>query len=147
MLREDKEKVFNIDSSAISMDISSYLGGYGCDKSYDYICTKLFLELINKFDIVVTDRLHIGICATKLGKRVLLIDNSYKKLSEVYKNSLYKFPNVKLTTVDDLSHDIEEMKNIKYEKNQYDFSIPSFTEFMTQYASFENEYGIERRFW
>lgn len=147
LLREDKEKVFNIDSSAISMDISSYLGGYGCDKSYDYICTKLFLELINKFDIVVTDRLHIGICATKLGKRVLLIDNSYKKLSEVYKNSLYKFPNVKLTTVDDLSHDIEEMKNIKYEKNQYDFSIPSFTEFMTQYASFENEYGIERRFW
>lgn len=85
LLREDKEKVFNIDSSAISMDISSYLGGYGCDKSYDYICTKLFLELINKFDIVVTDRLHIGICATKLGKRVLLIDNSYKNFQKYIK--------------------------------------------------------------
>ena len=148
LLREDKEKIINILSDDIqTIDASSYLGGFGCDKSYAYLCTKLFLEIIDKFDIIVTDRLHVGICATKLGKQVLLLDNSYKKLSEVYKNSLYKFPNVKLTTVDDLSHDIEEMKNIKYEKNQYDFSIPSFTEFMTQYASFENEYGIERRFW
>jgi exopolysaccharide biosynthesis predicted pyruvyltransferase EpsI len=50
--------------------------------------SKLFFTGIDTADIVVTDRLHIGICAALLGKEVFLVDNSYRKVSGVYENSM-----------------------------------------------------------
>ena len=149
LLREDKEKNINILSDDIqTIDASSYLGGFGCDKSYAYLCTKLFLEIIDKFDIIVTDRLHVGICATKLGKQVLLLDNSYKKLSEVYNYSLNKFENVQLSSIETLNSDIKKVKsNIDKQSTKNDFAVSTLEDFMCQYASFDNTYGIERRFW
>lgn len=149
LLREDKEKIVNILSEDIqTIDASSYLGGFGCDKSYAYLCSKLFLEIIDKFDIIVTDRLHVGICATKLGKQVLLLDNSYKKLSEVYNYSLNKFKNVQLSSIETLNSDIEKVKsNIDKQSTKNDFAVSTLEDFMCQYASFENAYGMERRFW
>ena len=49
---------------------------------------KLFFAGIDMADIVVTDRLHVGISSRLLGKEVFLLDNSYGKVSGVYEHSL-----------------------------------------------------------
>lgn len=148
LLRNDREKNVQLNSNLKTLDVSSLIGGFACDKSFDYICSKLFLEIIDKFDIVITDRLHVGICATKLGKQVLLFDNIYKKVTEVYNFSLFKFPNVHVTTVKTLNSGIKEAiskLSIKHQKNN--FSINSFQDFLIQYGSFNNKYGTEKVIW
>lgn len=148
LLRSDREKNVQLNSNLKTLDVSSLIGGFACDKSFNYLCSKLFLEIIDKFDIVITDRLHVGICATKLGKQVLLFDNTYKKITEVYKFSLFKFPNACITTVKTLNSDIKEAiskLSIKHQKNN--FSINSFEDFLIQYGSIDNKYGIERIIW
>ena len=55
-----------------------------------------FLEYINKFEIVNTDRLHVSIAACLLGKHVNLYANSYYKNRSIYEYSLKKkFPKCK----------------------------------------------------
>ena len=49
---------------------------------------KLFFAGIDTADIVVTDRLHVGISSMLLGKEVFLLDNSYGKVSGVYERSM-----------------------------------------------------------
>lgn len=147
LLRTDNESINKLDNIK-TIDPSSLVGGFGCDIGLDFLFAKIFLATINKFDIVVTDRLHVGICAAKLGKQTLLLDNSYKKLSEVYKNSLYKYKNVKLTTKETLEEDIKNIKKRSCKKTDLFKTIPvNFDDFLLQYGSFENEYGIERNLW
>jgi exopolysaccharide biosynthesis predicted pyruvyltransferase EpsI len=45
-------------------------------------------RFIDRFDTVRTNRLHVAILATILGKRVEIHDNSYGKLRAVYEHSL-----------------------------------------------------------
>ena len=47
-------------------------------------------------DVVVTDRLHVGLPAAILGKRVVLVEAGYHKLQGVYEQSLEPLPNVEL---------------------------------------------------
>lgn len=54
-----------------------------------------FLNKINEFEVVNTDRLHVGIVAALLGKTVNLYSNSYFKNHAVYEYSLIRFSNVK----------------------------------------------------
>lgn len=54
-----------------------------------------FLNRINEFEVVNTDRLHVGIVAALLGKTVNLYSNSYFKNHAVYEYSMSRFPNVK----------------------------------------------------
>jgi len=68
------------------------------DLSYNGHATKPLKELINilqRYEQVNTDRLHIAIGATLLGKRVRLYSNSYYKNKAVFDYSLKKFSNVK----------------------------------------------------
>lgn len=67
------------------------------DISYNGYATKPLNELIDvlkKYEQVNTDRLHIAICATLLGKQVKLFPNSYYKNKAVFDYSLKKFPNI-----------------------------------------------------
>lgn len=67
------------------------------DLSYNGYATKPMNELImilQKYSQVDTDRLHIAICATLLGKKVKLFPNSYYKNKAVFDYSLKKFPNI-----------------------------------------------------
>ncbi|MBU2523979.1 polysaccharide pyruvyl transferase family protein [Patescibacteria group bacterium] len=67
------------------------------DLSYNGYATKPLDELINslkQYKEVNTDRLHIAICATLLGKKVNLFSNSYYKNEAVFDYSLRNFPNV-----------------------------------------------------
>lgn len=68
------------------------------DLSYDGYATKPLHELIEtlqKYEQVNTDRLHIAIAATLLGKEVKLFPNSYYKNNAVFEYSLKRFSNVK----------------------------------------------------
>jgi len=67
------------------------------DLSYNGYATKPLNELINimqKYEQINTDRLHIAIGATLLGKQVRLFPNSYYKNRAVFDYSLKKFSNV-----------------------------------------------------
>ncbi len=57
---------------------------------------EIFLNKINEYSVVNTDRLHVGIVATLLNKKVNLYPNSYFKNKAVYEYSMSKFPNIKL---------------------------------------------------
>lgn len=68
------------------------------DLSYNGYAQKPLGELINKinqYNKINTDRLHVGICATLLGKQVNLFTNSYYKNKAVYDYSLRQYTNVK----------------------------------------------------
>ena len=52
-----------------------------------------FVKEIAEYEIVHTNRLHIGIVATMLGKEVYLYPNSYFKNKAVFDYSLSKYPN------------------------------------------------------
>lgn len=67
------------------------------DISYNGYAQKPLDEMINvlgKYSTINTDRLHVGICATLLGKIVRLYPNSYYKNKAVFDYSLKKYPNI-----------------------------------------------------
>lgn len=56
-----------------------------------------FLELVARFAVIFTDRLHIAIAGAVLGADVRLLDGNYGKNAEVYEMSLHPtFPTVQL---------------------------------------------------
>ena len=71
-----------------NIDVSRYGGADCCWLTFNNMGTRQFLNTIDKFDIIVTNRLHISIAAAHLGKEVIMIDNSYGKLSGVWEQSL-----------------------------------------------------------
>lgn len=92
MMRRDSEAVEGALPEHLqklaSVDASRY-GGANCRwHTFNLLGVRQFLDTINKFDIIVTDRLHISIAAAHLGKEVVMIDNSYGKLSGVWQQSL-----------------------------------------------------------
>lgn len=67
------------------------------DLSYNGYATKPLDELIKplkQYEEINTDRLHIAVCATLLGKKVNLFQNSYYKNEAVFDYSLKNFPNI-----------------------------------------------------
>lgn len=55
-----------------------------------------YRRLIRRADFVVTNRLHVGLPAAILGKRVILVEAGYHKLSGVYDQSISAAENVTL---------------------------------------------------
>jgi len=85
VFRSDVESVIN-KKPALNEDIS--YNGYATKPLGELI------ETLQKYEQVNTDRLHIAIGATLLGKRVNLFPNSYYKNKAVFDYSLKRFPNV-----------------------------------------------------
>jgi len=85
VFRSDKESILCILSESNN------------DISYNGYATKSLSKLIDtlqKYDQINTDRLHIAIGATLLGKQVKLFPNSYYKNKAVFDYSLKRFSNV-----------------------------------------------------
>ncbi|KKQ40635.1 MAG: hypothetical protein US60_C0056G0003 [Microgenomates group bacterium GW2011_GWC1_37_8] len=85
VFRKDKESVLD------------NIPNFNNDLSYNGYATKPLDELINslkQYKEINTDRLHIAICATLLGKKVNLFPNSYYKNQAVFDYSLRDFPNI-----------------------------------------------------
>jgi exopolysaccharide biosynthesis predicted pyruvyltransferase EpsI len=83
--RSDKESILN--TLPESNDDVSY-NGYA-QKPLDNLVKKL-----EKYSQINTDRLHVAICATLLGKKVKLYPNTYYKNKAVFHYSLKMFPNI-----------------------------------------------------
>jgi len=128
-----------------SFDLSSF-GWISCtDAGLVKALSFLFVMSLNYFDIIVTDRLHIGITSAMLGKKVYILDNSYGKLSGVYKQSMQDFDNIKM--IDSIAEFEEEIDGDIFMKKQekinkiFDFNI-TFQEFLTIYFSAYNPENI-----
>jgi exopolysaccharide biosynthesis predicted pyruvyltransferase EpsI len=76
------------------MDLSRYGGGDCRDELVNYLGVELFLHAINEVDVVVTDRLHVGVGAALLGKHLVWLDNSYGKVHGVFQNSMAHIPHI-----------------------------------------------------
>lgn len=77
-------------------DLSNTFGSRTMRKDDVSFATLLMLSFVDNFSEVITDRLHVGIAAAKMGKKVYLLDNNYGKLSGVYRHSLKSLKNVQL---------------------------------------------------
>lgn len=95
LFRTDLESLGKYDTD---FDLSDALGWFSAYTSRRVIDTvaNVMLHAVNRFDVVRTDRLHVGIAAFLVGADVEFYDNSYGKISGVYKNSLVKLANVKI---------------------------------------------------
>lgn len=92
-LRDDierKQKKFRSD-----FDLSTFFFPDMTENECRFV-TLFMLSVIDKFDVIVTDRLHVGIAGLLMGKEVYFLDNSYGKISSVYKNSLCHLENAHL---------------------------------------------------
>lgn len=93
--REDKESI--VDNIPAANNDLSY-NGYAT-KPLDE-----FVKFLSQYEEINTDRLHVAICTTLLGKKVNLFPNSYYKNKAVFEYSLKKFPNVSfIENIDNIS--------------------------------------------
>lgn len=140
-LRTDEEKRYD-NSLFPSIDISLFACSSCIDSGIVSILSKLFIKAIDTVDIVVTDRLHVGLIATLLGKQTLLLDNSYGKVSGIYNHSMTNFTNVKL--LNDINDVKKELNILKYKdlpksKDLNSSDMLSFEEFLQEYLSSAKE--------
>jgi hypothetical protein len=92
-LRGDKERHPDARTSPSQIDIS-LLGN-------SFSSVEPFFEIINRFKVVYTDRLHVGIAAALLGIRCVILPGNYDKARMVWKSSIEsRFSHVKFTTWD-----------------------------------------------
>ncbi|MDR0605407.1 MAG: glycosyltransferase [Bacteroidales bacterium] len=98
LLRADAESKDKTSDAAAFLpkriDLSGFTWTSCADPGVVKLLSALFIDAINTIDVVVTDRLHIGIASAMLGKRVYLLDNIYGKVSAVYEHSMKDFENV-----------------------------------------------------
>lgn len=108
--REDVEKCNNVQTDYdLSAAFSPNMNVDECK-----FATALMLSVVDQFDVIATDRLHVGIAAILMGKEVYLFDNSYGKISSVYEHSFSKMSNVHLCRDVDLLK-IKQLKRNKKE--------------------------------
>lgn len=112
-LREDCEKIQNYSSD---LDLSSL--NTGCEtstKEHIFFSAIIMLCAVDAMNVVVTDRLHVGIASVLMGKQTLLLDNSYKKVSNVYMNTLSnnKFARLIKTIPINITYEETEKNNLK----------------------------------
>jgi exopolysaccharide biosynthesis predicted pyruvyltransferase EpsI len=87
------------------LDLSSCMqGSEFTTKEQMSFSAAVMLSTVDNFDVIVTDRLHVAIANALIGKQVYVLDNSYGKLSGVYKGSMHHLPNIHLC--DEVPRDI-----------------------------------------
>lgn len=87
LLREDAEKA-SPHSTFMSYDISAAWHTSGRQMAYNGEILQQFSAALKQADIIVSDRLHVCIMAFLSGLEVYMLDNSYGKLSGVYRLSM-----------------------------------------------------------
>lgn len=83
------------------------------------------VQIINQFQKIRTDRLHMTVLAAMLGCDVEMYPSSYFKNKGVFENSLHKFPNVVFKNINDtVGVSRNEIKTVEELKNRIkDFEI------------------------
>ena len=145
LLRQDDEEIFKNKPYINSFDLS-VCGGIGdkscLDNAYVQILSELFFSAIDCADVIVTDRLHIGISAALLNKEVFLFDNNYGKVSGVYKQSMSQMKKVHLLKQNDLENidNIIKSYEIKNTANTEHLQVLNLNieQFLTKYLAYKN---------
>ena len=147
LLRTDAEK--KSEKTAFpSMDLSIFANSPCTDTGVVGLISRVFIETLNSFDIIITDRLHIGLVSSLLGKEVYLLDNSYKKVSGIYEYSMQSYKNTHIiSSVSDISID-----NLKTKTSKADLNILNNTfnieKFLNLYLSkLKYEKTIKNTIW
>lgn len=106
-MRTDLESTGMCAIPAGNLDVSMcWNGDFWIDPEFtEAVCRSIVLYL-NRFETVVTDRLHVGIMGALCGKRVFLHPNDYYKNRAVYEHTLNRYPNV--TFMDDGTQDLQD---------------------------------------
>ena len=106
------------------------------------ILSKLFMQAIDSVEVVVTDRLHVGLVATLLGKKVFLFDNSYGKVSGIFEQSLKFFENVKiLNSPDEIKSELNSVCDSITSSDVRYCDMLSYEEFLKEYLSLTKDTG------
>ena len=145
MMRRDSEAVSGclppLLQALPTVDASRY-GGANCRwPLFNLLGVRQFLDTISKFDIIVTDRLHASIAAAHLGKEVVMIDNSYGKLSGVWQQSLQHVKHCHLCrSADDVTRALDALQvDIQHIGTQTAFPQPPLPTPITQ--EYPENYG------
>lgn len=87
----------------LGQDISDLWNGTGDGSPEQAYLIRGLLTILSGLDIIISDRLHICMAGLFAGCRVFLLDNSYGKLSGVYRQSLADHPRAHLLHHTELS--------------------------------------------
>jgi len=127
-------------------DLATLLGSYCCDEGLTYTLGKLYMHVIDNFNLIVTDRVNIAITASKLGKKVLLLKND--DTSAIYNETLKNWKDIYITDEKNIETEAKKLSENQDSVCENSILLPKdFNEFLYQYASFMNKYGIEQRIW
>lgn len=95
--RKDVESGGAKKSLRVYNDLSFVTAFRGYDEATVRNTGKLLLELIDGYESVTTDRLHVGIGAFLLGKNVLFVNNSNSKIKGIYEYSMSQYDAIRFT--------------------------------------------------
>lgn len=97
-LRDDSESTGHaqaLKELPLNTDLSAYSVRVIDEVEHAFAYTRWLLKALDQPDVILTDRLHLGISGALLGKEVFLMDNVYGKISGIYELSLReRFPRV-----------------------------------------------------
>ena len=98
------------EESHFGQDLSELWMGYGEDSPAHAAHILALLDELSVLDIVITDRLHMGIAALYAGCQVCFFDNNYGKISGVYLQTFRQHPGMALFSHDRLMQMFPELK-------------------------------------
>ena len=134
-MRGDEEKLIS-ELYVPAIDLSLFACSSCADSGVVRILSKLFMQAIDSVEVVVTDRLHVGLVAALLGKRVFLFDNSYGKVSGIFEQSLRYFENVKiLNSPDEIKSALNSVCDSITSSDVRYCDMLSYEEFLKEYLS------------
>ena len=140
-MRGDEEKSIS-ELYVPAIDLSLFACSSCTDSGVVRILSKLFMQAIDSVEVVVTDRLHVGLVATLLGKKVFLFDNSYGKVSGIFEQSLKFFENVKiLNSPDDIKSELNSVCDSITSSDVRYCDMLSYEEFLKEYLSSTKDTG------
>lgn len=94
-MRVDKEKNDKLDVPRKLINDFSIVASFGAGNyKQSLYSARKFLNLINLYEEIHTDRLHVAIGAALLGKKVKIYNNGYYKCKGVYEKSMKEMKNV-----------------------------------------------------
>lgn len=93
-------------------DLSELWIGYGAGSSEHIAHILALLDELSVLDVVITDRLHMGIAALFAGCQVCFFDNNYGKISGVYQQTFRQHPRMALFSHDRLMHLFPELQTL-----------------------------------
>lgn len=95
-MRTDKESSSHVKVKRVLINDFSLVASFGAGLYSESLYTSnSFLKLIDLYDEIYTDRLHVAIGACLLRKKVVVYNNGYYKCKGVYEQSMKQLPNVK----------------------------------------------------